>query len=245
MLLEISEGNSTFMGLKQPSIDPNARLLYALAEELKLPFIQVARKAELGQITKSIDHYKTIETTADAAIKLLDSYILSTQTLIQQTHLELSPMPVTSILYEVVQQLDRLTKLYNTKVDIVVDGKCGLVMAHKEALFAAISSLAYTFICAGQQQEKITLFARKEPGRIITGVLSNHTAVNKKSLELARKLYGNARQPYPSITHNHGAGLYVADSLFRAMESDLQFSKIGRSRGLLAPFQLSRQLALL
>jgi len=142
------------MGSKQSSIDPNARLLYALAEELKLPFIQVARNAELGRITKSVDHYKNIETTADAAVKLLDSYVLSTQTLIHQVPLELSPMPVTSVLYEVGQQLDRLTKLYNTKVDIVVEGKCGLVMAHKEALFAAISSLAYTFICAGHQQNQ-------------------------------------------------------------------------------------------
>jgi hypothetical protein len=233
------------MGLKQSSIDPNARLLYALAEELKLPFMQVARNAELGQITKSIDHYKNIETTADATIKLLDSYVLSTQTLIQQVPLELSPMPVTSILYEVGQQLDRLTKLYNAKVDIVVEGKCGLVMAHKEALFAAISSLAYTFICASQQQTQVTLFARKEDNRIIAGVLSSQSTINKKSLELARKLYGNARQPYPSVTHNQGAGLYVADSLFGAMESDLYFSRLGKSRGFLAPFQLSRQLALL
>ncbi len=69
------------LGNQQVQVDPNIKLLYSLVEELKLPFMQVARSAEFGRLMNDRDQYRRIEITAEAAIKLLDSYVLSSQTL--------------------------------------------------------------------------------------------------------------------------------------------------------------------
>lgn len=221
------------------------KMLYALAEELKLPFIQVAKNAELGRISGNIDNYKIIETTSEAALKLLDSYVLSSQVQINQAPLKLDSVSVTSVLYDSSQNLSRFTKLYNTKIDVVVDGKCGLVMANKSALEAAMTSLAYTFICASEPGSVVTLLAKKGNNNISAGVLSTNSNINKNSLKKAQKLYGNARQPIAELTHNQGAGLYVADTLFSSMDSHLDYSKYRSNKGLMATFLPSKQLALL
>lgn len=235
------------MSIKPLQIDPNIRLLYALVEELKLPLMQVARSAEFGRLMNDRDQYRRIEITAEAAIKLLDSYVLSSQTLIDQGQLELNSIPLTSTMYDSAQNLSRLTKLYNTEIEIRVEGKCGLVMANKNALEAALTSLAYTFISANDFPTKklITLFARKEQDVVGVGILSSGSLISKKTLASARKLYGNARQPASSMTHSSGVGLYVADSLFYAMNSELQYSRHNKKSGLLARLLPSAQLSLL
>jgi K+-sensing histidine kinase KdpD len=235
------------VSIKPLQIDPNIRLLYALVEELKLPLMQVARSAEFGRLMNDRDQYRRIEITAEAAIKLLDSYVLSSQTLIDQGQLELNSIPLTSTMYDSAQNLSRLTKLYNTEIEIRVEGKCGLVMANKNALEAALTSLAYTFISANDFPTKklITLFARKEQDVVGVGILSSGSLISKKTLASARKLYGNARQPASSMTHSSGVGLYVADSLFYAMNSELQYSRHNKKSGLLARLLPSAQLSLL
>ncbi len=229
------------------SKDLNTRLLYALAEELKIPFLQVARSAEFGRLMNDKDQYKRIEYTADAAIKLLDSYTLSSQSAINRLPFELSPIALTSTMYDCAENLRRFTSLYNTVIDIKVEGKCGLVMANKDALEAALTSLAYTFISANDYKIRkiITLYARSENNIISAGVFSNSTNISKKTLDDARKLYGNARQPASRLTHNSGAGLYIADSLFFAMQSKLDYSRHNKSRGLIARLIPSAQLSLL
>ena len=235
------------VSIKSLQVDPNIRLLYALGEELKLPFMQVARSAEFGRLMNDRDQYRRIEITAEAAIKLLDSYVLSSQFLINQVPLKLNSISLTSTMYDSAQNLRRLTKLYNTEIDIQVEGKCGLVMANKNALEAALTSLAYTFISANDFSNKklITFSARKEHGIVDVGIFSSNSLISKKTLDSARKLYGKARQPASTITHNSGVGLYVADSLFYAMNSELQFSRHKKKSGLIAQLLPSAQLSLL
>ncbi len=235
------------LGNQQVQVDPNIKLLYSLVEELKLPFMQVARSAEFGRLMNDRDQYRRIEITAEAAIKLLDSYVLSSQTLINQVPLELSSISLTSTMYDSAQNLSRLTKLYNTDIDIRVEGKCGLVMANKSALEAALTSLAYTFISANTFSIKklVTLLARNDNDVISVGILSSGSKISKKSLDSARKLYGNARQPASNMTHTSGAGLYVADSLFYAMDSELHFIRHNNMTGLIANLLPSAQLKLL
>lgn len=235
------------MSTNRIQVDPNIRLLYALVEELKMPFMQVARSAEFGRLMNDRDQYRRIEITAEAAIKLLDSYVLSSQTLINQLPLELNSISLTSTMYDSAQNLSRLTKLYNTEINIQVEGKCGLVMANKNALEAALTSLAYTFISANDFSTKklVTFFAQKDHGFVRAGIYSSNSQISKKTLDSARKLYGTARQPASTITHKSGAGLYVADSLFYAMNSELQFSRHNKKSGLIANLLPSAQLSLL
>ena len=59
--------------------DEQVRLLRALAEQLKLPLIQIARGAELAHQQKDMSSYADISYTADMTLRLIDSYLLSVE----------------------------------------------------------------------------------------------------------------------------------------------------------------------
>jgi hypothetical protein len=52
-------------------------LLRALAEQLKLPLLHIARQAELATLNEQ-EAYSAIMRTADMALQLIDGYLLST-----------------------------------------------------------------------------------------------------------------------------------------------------------------------
>lgn len=225
--------------------DSNTRLMRALAEELKLPLMQISRSAELRQLDGS-DNQQIIETTASNALRLLDGYILTTQLTGEQQQLEIEPVSVTAVLYDTAQDLYKISKLYDSSLDIRVNGRCGQVMSNARALRAALASIAYTFVSSGiSSKQQIMLTASKSNRGVITGVSSDNCQFSAQELQLARKLYGNARQPAKTMTSNSGAGIYLADRLFEAMESRL---KVGHHRGnvgLFAWLMASQQLTLL
>lgn len=221
-------------------------LLRSLADELKLPLLQIARTAELAETGQPAGRLRVIETTAANAMRLIDGYLLVTA-LGEQPQLDLAPVSVTATLYDVAQDLYELSKLYDTGIDIKVKGSVGQVMAHAEGLRTAIASLAYTLLTGGLkgQKQTITLLASRGKQGITAGVVSSYAQVTSEDLQAARELYGKASQPAGGITQNSGVGLYLADNLFSAMESPLRVIKSGRKTGLAATLTLSQQLALL
>lgn len=226
--------------------DASVDLLRALADELKLPLVQIARAAELAELGSPKKQLRTIETAANNALRLIDGYLLVT-TLGAQQQLAVGPVSVTATLYDVAQDLYQLSKLYDADINIKVQGGVGQVMAHAGALRAALASLAYTFLTGGLKgrQQAITLLAQHTKQGITAGVLSNYAHLSTEDLQQARDLYGKARQPAGGITQNSGVGLYVADNLFTAMDSPLRVIKLGRKSGIAASLLPSQQLALL
>lgn len=218
----------------------------SLADELKLPLVQIARSAELAEFSEPAKQLRTIETAATNALRLIDGYLLVTA-LGPQGQLDLSPVSVTATLYDVAQDLYELSKLYDTAIDIRVGSSTGQAMAHAAGLRAAISSLAYTFLTGGLKgrEQTLTLVARQSKEGITAGVLSDIAHVSAEDLQQARELHGRASQPAGGFTQNSGIGLYLADNLFTAMESPLKVIKSGRKTGLAATMLPSHQLALL
>lgn len=226
--------------------DVNTRLLRALAEELRLPLVQIARQAELSQNSKDLkSNLKNIEATAEATLGLLDSYLLTTRLLLEQQTLDLSPVPVSATLYDSAQDVYKLAKLYEAEIDIEVHGKCGQAMAHPTGLRAALSSLAYNFIYAPTQKKtKVAFFASRHHGIVHTGVISNNQ-FNKHDLDEARQLFGSARQPSAKLSGRGGAGVFVADKIFSAMSSSLKVGHVHKSAGLFGELTPNQQLALI
>ncbi len=218
----------------------------SLADELKLPLVQIARSAELAELSQPANQLRTIETTAANALRLIDGYLLVTS-LGKQGQLDLAPVSVTATLYDVAQDLYELSQLYDTSIDIRVHGSTGQAMAHGAGLKAALNSLAYTFLTGGPKgrSQTLTLVAQQTKEGITAGVLSDVAHVTAEDLQQARQLYGRADQPAGGFTQNSGVGLYLADHLFAAMESPLKVLKFGRKTGLAAVMMPSHQLALL
>lgn len=232
--------------------DSQSRLLRTLAEELKMPLMQIARAAELARTSGDTRQIEQAEVLADMSLKLLDSYVLSTQTMIGQQTLHLEPVSLSATLYDTAQYLYKLAKLYDCEVDLSVSGRFGLVMAHPAGLQAAMLSLGYSFINAisgldagKKHTAEITLVAKRNARGIATGIQTTNQELGSVFLQQAKQLYGVARQPMAELTHASGAGVLVANSLFDAMASELKVVKTRKSSGLVATLLPSQQLALL
>jgi hypothetical protein len=118
------------------------QLLLSVAEELKLPLLQIAREAELGEQAR----LDSIQTTADAALRLLDNYALGVRLALEPAELAPESVSVSSVLYDVGQQLEGLARSYGVTLELNVAGRFAPVVAHRQGLQAALVSLGAALI---------------------------------------------------------------------------------------------------
>lgn len=225
------------------------QLLLGLAEQLKVPFIQIARRAELAQFGEAVDA-QAIQATADSALQLIDSYLLGVRLAenAQQQTLMLEPVSVSSVLYDTAHELSNVAAFYGVSLELSIAGKYGPVLAHRQGLQAALMSLGMSLIEAlpNMQDTQVTLQlgAHKSRYGIVAGLYSEHQMLTERSLRQGRSLLGKSRQPMVGLTHSSGAGVFVAESILQAMKLKLTTTKHNRLHGLGAVMQANNQLQL-
>lgn len=225
-------------------------LLLSITEQLKLPLLHIARQAELAGFNREKGSLQSIQVAADSALQLLDNYILGVQLACQQGCLpEAEPVSVASVLYDATEQLQPMATAYGVKLDLDIDGRYGPVMAHRQGLQAALVSLGYALVEAlpaqGLPQMRLRLSAHRCRYGIVAGLYCDGEQVATQALRRGRQLYGRARQPLGSISHTSSAGVFVADAILHAMQSQLTVSHYRRMHGLGTILSLSSQLQLL
>lgn len=215
-------------------------LFASLAEQVKLPLVQIRHAAETGQTD-------IIDTTAQAALRLIDGYLLSVR-LQQQGQLQLEPVSVSSLLYDVADELRPFAKLHNCEIELAVAGRYEPVMAEKQVLKAALLALGYGFIGAtsveGKQRPVIHLAVRRRGGGMTTGVYSAGDGIHANLLKQARRLAGRAHQTLPGFTSESGAGVLIADRLLAQQGTAMHVSRMYGLQGLATTLSPSRQLSL-
>jgi hypothetical protein len=223
------------------------QLLLSVAEELKLPFLQITRQAEQAQLTGETD-YKTIRATADSAMKLLDNYVLGIRLALEPEQLAVESISVSSVLYDAGQQLDALAKNYGVALELNVAGRFGPVLAHRQGLQAALVSLGAALIEALPAQEnpqlRLQLATHRSRYGIVAGLYADTKQLSNEALQRGRALQRQSRQPLMNLTHTSGAGIFMADTILRAMRLNLTASRHHRLYGLGAVLQPNRQLQL-
>lgn len=223
-------------------------LFASLAEQVKLPFTQIKYAAEILSQSDDQDKEKLINTISQAstsALSLIDSYLLNIE-LGRQAHLELEPVSMSSMMYDVAQSLDAFAKLQNCRLEINISGKYGPVMANNRAVFSAFRALGYSFIEAVSSSSKITtisLSVSKTPKGINTGIFAD-IDLSSSLLNQARELKGKAHQPFINFDSGPGAGIFLADELMIKMNSEIRVTKVGGLNGLAAVLRPSNQLSL-
>ncbi len=222
--------------------EPHERLLVALAEQLKLPLLQIARGAELVTMDGSTRTHQSIAQTADVALRLIDGYLLSIAP--TQTELSLEPISISALLQDTAHRLEQLAKRYDCKLEISLSGKYGPVMANRQNLEAAFTMLGYSLIEAqpSEQHPTVLLAAHKSAAGLVAGIFGSQEGLTSDMFRRARALYGSARQPLTSTTTASSAGIFIADSLMQSMAAPLHLARHHRFTGLAATLLPSRQL---
>ena len=224
-------------------------LLLSVAEQLKLPLLQIARQAELAILTAQPADVQRIQNTADMALHLLDSYVLGVQLVTDQAKLfETEPVSISSVLYDAGALLQPMAKAYDVHLDLHLDGKYGPVMAHRQGLLSALVSLGYALIEAlpsiERPQLRLQLAAHRCRYGVVAGLYCEADELTTDALRQGRQLYGRARQPLTSLSSSSGAGIFVADALLHAMQTQLTVSRHHNLRGLGAVLQPNPQMQL-
>jgi len=224
-------------------------LLVSVAEQLKVPLAIIARHAELGSLIgsdRSLDS-AVIATQAEAALVLVDSYLLGLELLRTQTQLELEPVSVASTLVDTAHELFGFARQYGITVELEATGKYGPVMSNPRGLKAALLSLGFVLIEAQAASEdtprKVTFAMHRTPHGIVTGMYGTQS-VTADAWHRALVLCGKARQPLTELSSGSSAGLFVADTILRCMDTRLRPGRYLHREGLAATLQPSRQLQL-
>lgn len=228
------------------STEKEARLLEALAQQLKLPLLQIARRAELAKQSGDTASLDEVELTADSALQLIDSYLLSIR-LSKDTHLE--PVSVAAVLNRVAHNLSSIAGQYQCELQLHLSGKYEPVMADSAGLEAALSSLGYVFIQAQASQKAkekpmVKLAAHRGKKGIVAGLYSETEGLSSAMYRRAHQLAGRSQQPLVDFTADSGAGVFIAESLFKSMSARLRVARHQQLAGLAATLTPSNQLAL-
>lgn len=225
---------------------PDERLLRALAEQLKLPLLQIARSAELARESGDIEALASITHIAETALGLVDGFLLSAERHAQEM-LELEPVSVASILNDTAHKLAPLAKQNDCDIEVSLHGRYGPVMGHQESLESAFMLLGYSMIearTAEQQRHRVLLAAHKSANGLVAGVFDNQPGLTADMFRRGRALYGTARQTMPAASAANGASVFVADALLKAMEAPLHIARHNKLTGLAATLLPSAQTQL-
>lgn len=250
----VSEGNTLArifdVSTSSPILteDSHQALLRSIAEQLKLPLMYIARQAEFYRTEETLEPtvLRDMQVNADMALRLVDSYILGLDLATKQMNLQLEPVSVSSALYDVAHNLEPLVRQRNGELQLVLAGKYGQVMAHKQGLMAALYSVGSVLAeidGLDDATHSIKIAAHHSPRGIITGVyIDNRLAT--PSVARGRGWQGTMRQPFADVTASGGAGVFVADAIFASMNTRLRYGRFRSFHGLAATLQPNKQLRL-
>jgi len=234
---------------KDTNIAAQKRLLNALAEQIKLPLLQIARSAELALQQGSTEALNNIELTADSALKLLDSYLLSLRLNQASTDIFLEPVSIAAVLNDTAHELSKLASSYGCQLELHLSGRYEPIMANRAGLEAALTSLGFVFIeavsaSASEPKPVVKLAAHRGKQGIVAGTFAGNELLTADMYHRARRLHGRVRQPLTGLTSTAGAGVFIADSLLASMSTRLRIAHHQKLAGLAATFQPSKQLNL-
>lgn len=208
---------------------------YALMRELQHMLYKIARSAEL----KDPQLLQEIQKEADIALRLIDSYLLTTSVDGKQIQIDLSPVGIGSLLHETAYEVRA-----SSGIDVEVTPKVlQPVMTNILLLKNFLFSVGYFISKTNNSTElKFCSFKAKD-GEIGVGVLSKNFNVTSKELKKALNNTSN-HMPLSKHTSQSAIMLIIADAIANALGSKLSVKKAGNSKGFSLLLPKSEQLAL-
>lgn len=221
----------------------DGRLFASLAEQVKLPFVQILHESELIGDSQET---RLIREISRSALCLIDGYLLQARLQVE-SELMLDSVSISSLLHEVSESLQDYAKAHDCELTLEVKGRFGPVNANREAFLSALKNLGYSMIDAtsGLKHKTVTLLVRKQARGISAGVYAPVPQLTADLVDRAKQLEGNSHQPFSGLLGTNGAGVFVADKLLDTMQASMRVARSGQLTGLAATFTPSQQLALI
>jgi hypothetical protein len=220
--------------------DDTEILMLALADQLKLPLLQIAHLAETEPVAAS-----DISTISRFALNLVDAYALASS----QTQLELEPLTTASVLYDVAQTIDPLARRLNYQVSIDLKGNNKPVMGHRQTLKDMLFLLSASMMQAGSQDDskgsKLVLGTHRSVTGTVVGAFCDNAELSQSALVMVRQLRGRASQSAPALGASGGSALAVADKLSQRLQAPLKFYRHNALTGIGSLLSTSSQLQLI
>lgn len=221
------------------------QLLTALAEQLKMPLLQIARLAETDN-QSVVAHISVI---SQQALRLVDAYVQA-QTLMQ-TELEFEPVTTSAVLYDVAHDLQSFADHYDLTIELDQKGTLVPVLAHRATLKTLLMLIAASLIEStgvvsneGQAAKRLILGTHRVAKGTVIGAFSANAEITQRALRLTRELQLDSSHAVSALGMSGATALAIADQLSQRLSVPL---KAYRHRslmgvgGLLLP---SRQLQL-
>lgn len=216
------------------------QLFNALAEQLKLPLLQIARLAEL-----SPEVLPTIAAISEQALMLVDSYVLSRQ----QMDLLLEPVAASSVLYDVAQFIEPFAKQSGYQIEIDLKGNSKPIITNRQNLQAMLTLLGTSLIEAGAEDDTaekyLVLGTHRSARGTVVGAFSNQIALSQQAINLTRQLHGRANQTAPELGLAGSARLAIADMLSERLQAPLKAYRHRSMLGIGSLLLPSKQLILM
>lgn len=224
------------------------RLFLSLVEQLSRPFLQISRVSEQCSVDGAeVAQWDLVRAIADASLHLAESYALSLRVHGKVTPLEIEPITVSSLLYDTAQELQPYARQYSVKLELQPGPKMQPILADRTVLQSALTSLGQVFVLSQSEADEpapVCLSAHRSRYGVVAGMYSQAPGLSADSLRRALKLGGTARQPLSNLVSGPAAGVFVADSLLKALAARLHVARYHNLTGLATTLQPSQQLQL-
>jgi hypothetical protein len=227
------------------------RLFLSLVEQLSRPFLQIARLSELQTAasgTETQPEWRLVQAIAGSSLQLVESYALSLRVNGQVTPLELEPVTVSSLLYDTAQSLKPYAQHYAVELELEPGPKLQPILADRVVLQSAMTALGQVFVLSQAESEEpmpVRLAAHRSRYGVVAGLYGQAAGLGADSLRRAQQLHGTARQPLQRLVSGPAAGVFVADSLLKALSARLHVARYRNLTGLATTLQPSQQLQLI
>ncbi len=224
------------------------QMLRGLARELKQPLTYIARRAELSLAdAANAEPLAAIESSAEEALRLIDSFLLSAQSEYGQQLLPLTPLGLGSIIYDVAHALVPAAKKRDCVIEAHV-GHTGPVMAHAQGLRAALHCLAsQILLCEPGEKSRRTVRLstyRHRSGDYVAGVFDPSITLSRADITKARTLQGSAHMALAQRSGGSGVQLAIAETLAQSVGARLDVVRHRRVTGFGLKLIKSEQLQL-
>jgi hypothetical protein len=122
------------------------------------------------------------------------------------------------------------------------------ILADRSVLQSAMTALGQVFVLSQAEADEpapVRLSAHRSRYGVVAGLYSQAAGFGADSLRRAQALSGTARQPLQRLVSGPAAGVFVADSLLKAISARLHVARYHNLTGLAATLQSSQQLQLI